>query len=45
MRPVIQIRPFEMNTREEVYEIYQDYCEGVNGFEKGKTRNSDGASN
>ena len=41
--PVVQIGPFVMNTREEVYETYRDYRDGVNGFERGRTWNSDGA--
>ncbi|KAG0282186.1 hypothetical protein BGZ97_009085, partial [Linnemannia gamsii] len=28
--PVVQIGPFVMNTREEVYETYRDYRDGVN---------------
>ncbi|KAK3835420.1 MAG: RmlC-like cupin domain-containing protein [Linnemannia elongata] len=37
--PVVQIGPFVMNTREEVYETYRDYRDGVNGFERGRTWN------
>ncbi|KAF9125340.1 hypothetical protein BGW39_007493 [Mortierella sp. 14UC] len=32
--PVVQIGPFVMNSKEEVYETYQDYRDGVNGFER-----------
>ncbi|KAH7049594.1 RmlC-like cupin domain-containing protein [Linnemannia elongata] len=42
--PVVQIGPFVMNTREEVYETYRDYRDGVNGFERGRTWESDIAS-
>lgn len=34
--PVVHIGPFVMNTREEVYETYRDYRDGVNGFERGR---------
>ncbi|KAG9064401.1 hypothetical protein KI688_003589 [Linnemannia hyalina] len=40
--PVVQIGPFVMNTREEVYETYRNYRDGVNGFERRRARNSDG---
>lgn len=42
--PVVQIGPFVMNTREEVYETYRDYRDGVNGFERGRTWNSSESS-
>ncbi|KAF9137791.1 hypothetical protein BG015_002606 [Linnemannia schmuckeri] len=41
--PVVQIGPFVMNTREEVYDTYRDYRDGVNGFERGRMWDSTGA--
>ncbi|KAF9125773.1 hypothetical protein BGX30_000309 [Mortierella sp. GBA39] len=35
--PVVQIGPFVINTREEVYETYRGYRDGANGFERGRT--------
>ncbi|KAG0033654.1 hypothetical protein BGZ81_007781 [Podila clonocystis] len=32
--PIVQHGPFVMNTREEIYETFQDYQQGKNGFER-----------
>ncbi|KAF9303430.1 hypothetical protein BGZ74_003755 [Mortierella antarctica] len=32
--PIVQHGPFVMNTREEIYETFQDYQQGQNGFER-----------
>ncbi|KAF9310266.1 hypothetical protein BG003_008751 [Podila horticola] len=34
MEPIVQHGPFVMNTREEIYETFQDYQQGKNGFER-----------